>query len=60
MQILHPRLFAGCPDGKFSLNILYDKALAAGRLAALVHDGRWYHVGTPEALPEVGEALAPP
>jgi MurNAc alpha-1-phosphate uridylyltransferase len=56
VQILHPRLFAGAPSGKFSLNILYDKALAAGRLFALVHDGAWYHVGTPDALPEV-EAL---
>lgn len=56
VQILHPRLFAGAPSGKFSLNLLYDRALAAGRLAAIVHDGRWYHVGTPEALPAV-EAL---
>ncbi len=53
VQILHPRLFAGCPPGKFSLNLLYDRALAMGRLAAVVHDGNWYHVGTPEALPEV-------
>jgi MurNAc alpha-1-phosphate uridylyltransferase len=38
------------------LNKLYDRALDQGRLAGIVHDGRWYHVGTPEALPEV-EAL---
>lgn len=56
VQILAPRLFKDAPEGKFSLNILYDRALEAGRLAAIVHDGRWYHVGTPEALPEV-EAL---
>ncbi len=56
VQILHPRLFEGAPSGKFSLNLLYDRALAAGRLFGLVHDGGWYHVGTPEALPEV-EAL---
>ncbi|CAA7612735.1 nucleotidyltransferase family protein [Magnetospirillum sp. SS-4] len=57
IQILHPRLFEGCPAGKFSLNVLYDRALATGRLAALVHDGGWYHVGTPEALPEVAALL---
>jgi MurNAc alpha-1-phosphate uridylyltransferase len=57
VQILHPRLFEDCPAGKFSLNVLYDRALARGRLAALVHDGRWYHVGTPEALPEVSALL---
>lgn len=56
VQILHPRLFEGCPSGKFSLNVLYDRALAEGRLFGLVHDGRWFHVGTPAALPEV-EAL---
>lgn len=57
VQILHPRLFEGCPEGKFSLNILYDRALAHGRLYGLVHDGGWYHVGTPEALPEVERLL---
>jgi MurNAc alpha-1-phosphate uridylyltransferase len=56
VQILHPRLFTGAPSGKFSLNVLYDRALAAGRLAAIVHDGRWYHIGTPDALP-AAEAL---
>lgn len=50
IQILHPRLFSNAPEGPFSLNRLYDAAEAAGRLAALVHDGRWFHVGTPEAL----------
>ena len=56
VQLLHPRLFRDAPSGKFSLNVLYDRALSQGRLAALVHDGCWYHVGTPEALPQV-EAL---
>ena len=56
VQILHPRLFADAPSGKFSLNVLYDRALEENRLRGIVHDGRWYHVGTPDALPEV-EAL---
>lgn len=50
IQILHPRLFDGAPDGAFSLNLLYDRAEEAGRLRALAHDGEWYHVGTPEQL----------
>jgi MurNAc alpha-1-phosphate uridylyltransferase len=50
VQILHPRLFADAPDGEFSLNILYDRAQATGRLFGLVHDGDWLHIGTPEAL----------
>lgn len=47
VQILHPRLFEKAPDGPFSLNLLYDAAEEAGRLRAIVHDGEWYHVGTP-------------
>ena len=50
VQILHKRLFDGCAPGKFSLNRLYDRAIAAGRLAAMVHDGEWYHIGTPAGL----------
>jgi len=56
VQILHPRLFDSHPGGAFSLNLLYDKAIAAGRLFGLVHDGGWYHIGTPPALAEA-EAL---
>lgn len=59
VQVLHPRLMAGCPAGPFSLNVLYDRAIAGGRLGGLVHDGRWFHVGTPEGL-RLAEAAAPP
>jgi MurNAc alpha-1-phosphate uridylyltransferase len=58
IQILHPRLFEGAPDGKFSLNILYDRAQQAGRLHGLRHDGEWYHVGTPEELAVTEPAFA--
>jgi len=50
VQILHPRIFDGCAVERFSLNLLYDKALKVGRLFGLVHDGEWFHVGTPEDL----------
>ncbi len=56
-QILHPRLFDGTPEGAFSLNLIYDKALEADRLWSLRHDGEWFHVGTPEALEEAEETL---
>jgi MurNAc alpha-1-phosphate uridylyltransferase len=56
-QILHPRLFEGTPEGAFSLNLIYDKALESERLWGLRHDGEWFHVGTPEALKETEEAL---
>jgi MurNAc alpha-1-phosphate uridylyltransferase len=50
VQILHPRLFAGATPGRFSLNVLYDRAEQAGRLYAVVHDGVWYHIGTAAGL----------
>ncbi|MEE8274044.1 MAG: nucleotidyltransferase family protein [Alphaproteobacteria bacterium] len=46
VQITHPRLFADCPPGAFSNNLLWDRALAGGRLFGLAHDGGWCHVGT--------------
>jgi MurNAc alpha-1-phosphate uridylyltransferase len=59
LQILSPSLFADTPERPFSLNLIYDRALAAGRLYGLRHDGTWYHVGTPEDLERVEAALAP-
>lgn len=50
VQILHPRLFEGAPTGAFSLNVLYDKAIETGRLFGVVHDGEWFHIGTPDGL----------
>jgi len=50
IQILHRRLFDGIEDEVFSLKRLFDRAEDAGRLGAIVHDGEWFHVGTPEGL----------
>jgi MurNAc alpha-1-phosphate uridylyltransferase len=58
VQLLHPRLFAGAKPGRFSLNLLYDRAEAAGRLYALRHDGAWYHIGTPAGLEQARRDLA--
>ena len=52
IQILHPRLFKSAPAGPFSLNLLYDRALAARRLFGITHDRDWLHVATPEGLEE--------
>ncbi len=57
IQILHPRLFEGAPASSFSLNRLYDKAQEEGRLWGLRHDGEWFHVGTPQELRAVEDAL---
>ena len=50
VQIVTPNLFAGAPPPPFSMNLLWDKAMDAGRLAAIVHDGLWFHLSTPDDL----------
>ena len=57
VQLLHPKIFRDVPRTPYSLNLLYDRALEAGRLHGLRHDGDWFHVGTPQGLTEVEAAL---
>jgi len=58
IQLLHHRLFDEVPGPIFSLVRLFDRAEAAGRLGAIVHDGEWYHVGTPQGLAATRERLS--
>mgnify|MGYP003327253072 CR=1 FL=1 len=58
VSICDSRLFRTAPDGPFSLLRLWNRAQAAGHLYGLVHDGQWFHVGTPQALAEAERALA--
>lgn len=53
VQLLHPRLFRNAPTGKFSLTLLYDRALTTphtSKIAGIVHDGAWLHVGSPDGV----------
>lgn len=58
VQILHPRVLKGRSAVPFSLGQIYREASIQGNTAirALVHDGNWFHIGTPEAIP-LAEAL---
>lgn len=56
--VMKPDLFAKTPDGPFSLNLLFDRAIEAGRLYGLRLDGLWMHVGTPEAVSDAETAYA--
>ncbi len=58
VQLLHRRLFDGVGGEAFSLNRLYDRAEQAGRLRAIVHDGEWFHIGTPQGLEATRARLA--
>ncbi|WP_347311699.1 nucleotidyltransferase family protein [Defluviimonas sp. SAOS-178_SWC] len=55
-QIVATTGLAAIPAQVFSLNLLWDRMLADGRLFGLVHDGGWCDVGRPESIP-VAEAL---
>lgn len=57
IQMLHPRLFDATPEGPFSLNVLYDRAMDEGRLYGIVHDGEWFHIDTPDALAEAEDYM---
>jgi MurNAc alpha-1-phosphate uridylyltransferase len=57
VNITHPRLFEGAPDGAFSVNILWDRAIAQQRLRGIRHDGEWYHVSTVQHLRDVEREL---
>ncbi|MFG1343755.1 nucleotidyltransferase family protein [Xanthobacter autotrophicus DSM 431] len=56
-SILKPELFAGTPEGAFSLNRVFDRVAEAERLFGLRLDGVWMHVGTPEAIALAEEAI---
>lgn len=58
VSICDSRLFRNSPDGAFSLLRLWNRAQAAGHLYGLVHDGQWFHVGTPQALADAERVLA--
>ena len=56
--ILHPRIFDGITEPKFSLNRCFDRAAAAGRLFGAPMQGHWLTVGTPEAIGEAEAAMS--
>ena len=56
--ILHPRIFAGAAPTPHSLNLYFDRAIAAGRLFGVAMRGHWITVGTPDAVGEAERAVA--
>lgn len=58
VSIIKPEVFDGEAERAFSLNIVWDRIIAANRLSAIVLDGIWMHVGTPEALHDANAAIA--
>lgn len=50
IQLVSKRLFADPPEGSFSSNVLWDRAIAQGRAFGLSHQGLWFDIGTPPAI----------
>ena len=57
IQMISKRLLADAPPGAFSTNILWDRAIEAGRCFGLVHQGLWFDVGTPRSIKDTEAAL---
>jgi MurNAc alpha-1-phosphate uridylyltransferase len=58
IQLISKHLFDGEPVEPFSMWRAWNKALATGRLYGAVHQGLWFHVGTPASVGETEVLLA--
>ncbi len=58
IQLVSHRLLRDAPDGAFSTNLLWSRAIAEGRLFGLVHTGDWFEVGEAAAIAPTEARLA--
>src|SRR3546814_14226310 len=59
VQLISPRLLRDPPTDAFSTNVFWDRAIEEGRLYGVSHEGLWFDVGSPPAIPraeEIGRA----
>ena len=57
IQMVAKHMLDGAPDGPFSTNLLWDRAIEQGRCFGVVHQGLWFDVGTPGAIRATEQAL---
>lgn len=50
VQLVSRRLLRDAPEGSFSTNILWNRAMEEGRLFGVVHTGEWIEVGEPDHI----------
>ena len=58
VQILSPRVIRDWPEGPFSTNLFWERAIEAGRAYGVVHQGLWFDVGSPPAIAATEAVLA--
>lgn len=57
IQLISRRFLDDAPEGPFSTMLLWERAIAAGRLFGLSHMGQWFDVGTPARIAPTETAL---
>ena len=57
IQLIAKRLLRDAPEGPFSTNTLWSRAIEEERLFGLPFTGQWFEVGTPEAISPTEAAL---
>lgn len=57
VQLIAKRLLRDAPEGPFSTNILWNRAITESRAFGLVHEGQWFDIGSPAAIVPTEEAL---
>ena len=57
IQLASKRLLRDAPEGPFSTNLLWSRAIAEGRLFGIAFTGQWFEVGTPQVIRPVEAIL---
>lgn len=57
IQLVSHRLLRDAPTGKFSTNILWNRAIEQERLFGVAFTGQWFEVGNPQAIRPTEKAL---
>jgi Nucleoside-diphosphate-sugar pyrophosphorylase involved in lipopolysaccharide biosynthesis/translation initiation factor 2B, gamma/epsilon subunits (eIF-2Bgamma/eIF-2Bepsilon) len=58
IQLVSHRLLRDAPEGPFSTNVLWNRAIDEGRLFGISHQGLWFEVGSPAAIRPTEEWLS--
>jgi MurNAc alpha-1-phosphate uridylyltransferase len=57
IQLVSHRLLRDAPDGPFSTNLLWDRAIEEERLYGAAFTGQWFEVGNPQSIAPTEAAL---
>ena len=57
IQLVSHRLMRDAPEGPFSTNVLWNRAIEEGRLYGVAFTGQWFEVGNPQAIAPTEAAL---